>query len=196
METWSRKNSCLVMKLINFEMYENISENMIYHLQNNIPIYENVFRVGSDEYLNLIREARYLYDNSLEFDDDISTIFESTDFGLYGIYEGEEVPLDFPILLEAEYKGREVELNKPVRSSGPKKFKVYVKNPKTGKVKLIHFGDAKNGLSTKIDDPEARKSFMARHRCELKDDKMTAGYWSCRLPHFKNLYKGTYNGFW
>jgi hypothetical protein len=183
-------------KLINFELYDSLSENMIYHIENHIPLYENVFRVGSTEYLELIKEARFLYDNNLEFEDDISSIFESTDLGLYGIYEGEEVPLDFPILLEAEYKGREVELNKPMRSSGPKKFKVYVKNPKTGKVKLIHFGDAKHGLTAKIDDPEARKSFVARHKCELKDDKMTAGYWSCRLPRFKNLYKGTYNGFW
>jgi hypothetical protein len=184
------------MKLLNFELYESLSENMIYHLEKNIPIYENVFRVGSSEYLNLIKEARCLYDNNIEFEDDISSIFETTDLGLFGIYEGEEVPLDFPILMEAEYKGREVELNKPMRSSGPKKFKVYVKNPKTGNVKIIHFGDVKNGLTAKIDNIEARKSFIARHKCELKNDKMSAGYWSCRLPHFKNLYKGTYNGFW
>lgn len=166
-------------------------------MENKIPLYENVFRVGSIEYFNLLKEARILYDNDFLFEDrEIIDIFRTTDIGLFEEYEGEIVPLDFPILLEAEYEGREVELNSPTRSSGPKKFKVYVKNPKTGRVKVIHFGDVKGGLTAKIDNVAARKSFVARHNCELKNDKMTPGYWSCRLPKFKNLYSGTYNGFW
>lgn len=87
-------------------------------------------------------------------------------------------------LEEAEYDGRDVDLNKPMRSSGPTKYQVYVRNPKTDKVIKVNFGDEKGGLSSKINDPEARKSFVARHNCEDKKDKTKAGYWSCRLPRY------------
>ena len=98
---------------------------------------------------------------------------------------------------EAEYKGREVELNHPTRSSGPKKYKVYVKNPKTGNVKVVHFGDVSGGLSAKVSDPKARKSFAARHQCHLKKDKTKAGYWACRLNRYGHLFGGkTYPGYW
>lgn len=90
-------------------------------------------------------------------------------------------------IFESLYKGKKVKLNKPMRSSGPKKYKVYVKNQKTGKVKVVHFGDAKGGLTAKINDPEARKSFVARHRCSEKKQKTQPGYWSCRLPRYSKL---------
>jgi hypothetical protein len=124
-------------------------------------------------------------------------LFLDSDIGRFEIFEGELVPLDLPMLCEeAEYKGKEVQLNKPMRSSGPKKYKVYVKNPKTGKVKVVHFGDVKGGLTSKINDPEARRSFVARHKCSEKKDKTKAGYWSCRLPRFKNLVKTKFTGYW
>ena len=89
---------------------------------------------------------------------------------------------------EAEYKGKKVKLNKPTRQSGGgKKYKVYVKNPKTGRVKKISFGDA--GLKTKSGNKKRAKSFAARHNCEKKNDKMKAGYWACRLPRY-GLVKG------
>lgn len=87
---------------------------------------------------------------------------------------------------EAEYQGQDVELNKPKRG-GSKKYYVYVKNPKTGKVKKISFGDP--GLKTKSGNKNRAKSFAARHNCEQKKDKMTAGYWACRLPRY-GLVKG------
>lgn len=84
-------------------------------------------------------------------------------------------------LEEAEYKGRKVTLNKPIRTSevDGKKFKVYVKDPKTGNVKVVRFGDP--NLSIKRDDPARRKSFRARHGCDKASakDKTTAKYWSC-----------------
>ena len=83
---------------------------------------------------------------------------------------------------EAEYKGKDVDLNKPKRG-GPKKYYVYVKNPKTGNVKKINFGDA-GGLTAKINDPDAVRSFVARHDCKNKNDKTKAGYWACRLPRY------------
>ena len=70
-------------------------------------------------------------------------------------------------------------LNKPVRTpGGPKKFMVHVKNPKTGNVKTVRFGDP--NMKIRKNEPERRKSFRARHNCATAKDKTTARYWSCR----------------
>lgn len=109
-----------------------------------------------------------------------------------------KVFLDFP-LTEAEYKGKKVELNKPKRG-GSKKFYVYVKDPKTKKIKKVSFG-AKGGgqsLAVKIKDSKARSNFAKRHRCSEKNDKTKPSYWSCRLPRYAKLLglKSSYGGFW
>ena len=111
----------------------------------------------------------------------------------FGIYEGVHVPLEQPMVEEAQ-----PELNKPKRSSGKKKYVVYVKNPATGNVKKIEFGDEKGGLTSKINDREAARSFAARHNCDTKTDKLSPGYWACRLPKYaKELgLKGGGNYFW
>ena len=112
----------------------------------------------------------------------------------FGLFEGITVPLEKP-LIEAE----DPEVNSPKRNSGDgKKYVVYVKDPKTGNIKKIQFGDEKGGLSSKINDPAAAKNFASRHNCDLKKDKMTPGYWSCRLPKYaKDLgLKGGGNYFW
>lgn len=188
-----------------FDKFEFISENMKYHIDNNIPILENVFRPGSKSFYDLIKEARVLFDQGkIGFCEVDTEMFEETDLGLFAEYEGVVVPLDLPMenieeLNEAEYKGKNVTLNKPMRSSGPKKYKVYVKNPKTGNVKVVHFGDVKGGLTTKINNPAARRSFIARHKCRRKwkaTDKLSAQYWSCHLPRYKNIFSGTYSGLW
>ena len=79
-------------------------------------------------------------------------------------------------LTEAEYQGKTVKLNDPIRG-GSKKFYVYVKNPK-GNIVKVSFGDT-TGLSIKRDNPARRKSFRARHRCDTAKDKTSARYWSC-----------------
>ena len=86
---------------------------------------------------------------------------------------------------EAEYQGRKVQLGKPKRG-GSKKFYVYVRNPKTKKIKKVAFGAAGGGgnLAVKLKDPKARKAFSDRHNCEQKNDKTKPGYWSCRLPRY------------
>ena len=78
---------------------------------------------------------------------------------------------------EAEYQGREVKLGKPMQGD-VKKFKVYVKNPKTGKVIKVNFGDKE--MRIKKSNPERRKSFRARHNCENPGPRTKARYWSCR----------------
>jgi hypothetical protein len=112
----------------------------------------------------------------------------------FGLYEGQQVPLEQPMIELDE----EQELNKPKRSSGKKKYVVYVKNPKTGNVKKIEFGDEKGGLTSKINDREAARNFASRHNCDTKTDKLSPGYWACRLPKYaKDLgLKGGGNYFW
>ena len=96
---------------------------------------------------------------------------------------------------EAEYKGKKVQLNKPKRG-GSKKFYVYVKNPKTGNVKKVSFGDT--GLSVKFKKPGARASFAARHKCAQKKDKTKPGYWSCNIGRYWKSLGGSSNfsGYW
>ena len=93
-----------------------------------------------------------------------------------------------PVLYqEAEYQGRKVKLGKPTRGDS-KKFKVYVKDPKTGNVKKVNFGhggtSAKRAgektMRIKKDNPAARKSFRARHNCDNPGPKTMARYWSCK----------------
>jgi len=82
------------------------------------------------------------------------------------------------IILEAEYKGKKVELNKPFRTpDGPKKFAVYTKNDK-GSVVIVRFGDP--DMKIKKSNPDRRKSFRARHKCEDPGPKWKARYWSCK----------------
>ena len=110
------------------------------------------------------------------------TLDEDQDFheeyGVLGYSEDEENTF------EAEYQGRKVKLNKPMRGD-VKKFKVYVKDPKTGNVKKVNFGhggSSVKGKAMKIrkNNPKARKSFRARHNCDSPGPKTKARYWSCK----------------
>jgi hypothetical protein len=191
------------MKYINlFNNFKPISENLKYHVDNNLPVLENVFRPGSTSFFEIIKEARELFDNKeVELFGIDKILFETTDLGKFELFEGEMVPLDLPLeyieeINEAEYKGKKVSVGKPMRSSGPKKYKVYVRNPKTKKIKKVSFGDAKGGLSAKVSDPKARRSFAARHQCHLKRDRTKPGYWSCRINRYTNIFGKSYPGFW
>jgi len=297
-----------------------LTEGLRYHLQTKTPLYENIYRPGSQEYFNTVRQARLLMNRGLLTElcfEDMELLFE-TEVGEYGEYNGQKVPLDFPMLMEikmvipspaasweqaskipqviqmgqdkwlelagkaqaagglastlnysnlktlignlpqgtttfpddaevqmptvvkykdgdkvvhklvagadilaslvadgsdpdiwvvdltdeeqqiaeAKYQGKEVALNKPKRG-GPKKFYVYTRNPKTGKIIKVNFGDT-SGLSAKINNPEARRNFAKRHNCATKKDKTKAGYWSCRLPRYAKLLglKSSFGGFW
>lgn len=112
--------------------------------------------------------------------------------GRHGVIYIDNLDKLFEDLKEAEYQGRKVKLNSPKRG-GSKKFYVYVKNPKTGRVKKISWGDT-TGLSVKAKDRGAVRSFVARHKCKQANDKMTARYWSCRTPRYKAL--GVKGGQW
>ena len=178
-----------------------LSEGLKYHMDTKKPLTEHLYRAGSDNYFNLWAEARSLYSRQiLEItnEDDLA-VLEETDLGHFGIVEGKKVPLDFPIeLTEGEINEEaKKKLNKPMRdSSGGKAYKVYVKDPKTKKIKTVRFGSG--GLRAKINDKKARNAFAKRHKCSTKKDKTKAGYWSCRLPRYAKLLglKSNFGGFW
>ena len=294
-----------------------MTENMQYHIDNKKPLTENTFRYGSKAFLDLWAEARYLYSrDAINLSGEDKIIIETTHLGEYGLFEGEMVPLDLPIIKEIDeaisdeikvgdivgntvqgfnfkvlnIKGDKLEveniktgkkfetyidnmylpvmeevdeaisgadkdeifaliskvkqqgklsddaqrmlmqwmshpdaskeaivqvlkqltgtlneakdgqhvLNKPHRGgAGGKKYFVYVRNPKTKKIKKISFGDS-GGLREKINDPKARKAFSARHDCPNKKDKMKASYWSCHLPRYAKALglKSNFSGFW
>lgn len=171
-----------------------------YHIKHGLPISENVYRYSSESFVNLFGEARQLWETKqLQLPQQDVELLETTDIGMWEEYKGKKVPLDLPLVNEAEYQGRDVELNKPKRG-GPKKFYVYVKDPKTGNVKKVNFGAEGGGqsLSVKFREPGARASFAARHKCAQKKDKTTPGYWSCRIPRYWKSLGGNqnYSGYW
>jgi len=147
----------------------------------------NMDKVGLADAMSMVLASHDIENESYEPfpEEDEFNIEEDEDF--------EEVlgPLGFPEdeteLFDAEYQGRKVPLNKPMRGD-VKKFKVYVKDPKTGNVKKVNFGHGgssarKAGQKTmkiRKSNPKARKSFRARHNCANPGPKTKARYWSCR----------------
>ena len=161
-----------------------LSEGLQYHIDKQIPLFETVYRIGSDKHLALIKEARKLYSrNVIDLCEEDEGIIK-THLGEFGVYEGEAVPLDLPMLDEkkkAKKKKKDPPLNKPKRG-GSKAYYVYVRDPKTKRIKKVSFGSG--GLRAKIRNPKARKAFAARHKCSQKTDRTKASYWSCRLPRY------------
>ena len=182
---------------INEDDKEALEEAMIYHLDAGAGVDQNIFRPGSTAFFDLFREARRrfyegTYDpRSLEEYE----LLEDLDIGEFAIYEGQLVPLDYPIeggneehLREAEYKGKKVELNKPIQGS-PKAY-VYVNSGKKNKdgtirVKKVPFGSSMpDAMGDNPTHKKRRKSFGDRHNCADKKDKTAPGYWSCRATKF------------
>ena len=163
-----------------------LSEGLQYHIDKQIPLFETVYRIGSEKHLSLIKEARKMYSRGvIDLCEDDEHLIK-THLGEFDLYEGVSVPLDLPMLeedkvTEAEFKGKDVSLNKPKRG-GSKAYYVYVKDPKTKRVKKVSFGSG--GLRAKIRNSKAKKAFAARHRCATKKDRTSPGYWSCNLPRY------------
>ena len=156
-----------------------------------MPLAKELTSEEADEFAQKLSE--YVFDQGYnDFDIEISTndkldedeeTYEDDDdfFEEYGVlwYNEDDDPID-----EAEYRGRKVKLGKPMQGD-VKKFKVYVKDPKTGNVKKVNFGhggSSVKGKSMKIrkNNPAARRSFRARHNCDNPGPRTKARYWSCR----------------
>ena len=172
-----------------------LSEGLQYHIDKNIPLFETIYRIGSNKHLSLIKEARRLYSRNIISLSEEDEGLIKTHLGEFGVYEGEAVPLDLPMLNEKKKKKKDPPIGKPKRG-GPKAYYVYVRDPKTKRIKKVTFGSG--GLRAKIRNPKARKAFAARHRCSQANDRTTARYWSCRLPRYaKQLGLGAnMNTFW
>jgi hypothetical protein len=181
-----------------------ISEGLFYHIENNLPINESIYRPQSMMFLKLFVEARNLYESKrLQLCEADQYYFDNTDIGTFGEYNGIKVPLDLPLteeflteaLEEADKKKKTPPIGKPKRG-GSKKFYVYVRDK--GKVKKVSFGMAGGGLRAKLNNPKARQAFSNRHNCPQKKDRTKASYWSCRLPRYAKLlgFKTTFSGYW
>jgi hypothetical protein len=164
-----------------------VSEALRYHLDRGISLHENVFRVYSKAFFDLVEEVRDLYDqDKIALTEEDAELVES-DLGETGEYKGRSVRLDAPFAIkerldEAEHGGRKVRIGRPFRTPGEgKKFAVYVKSP-SGRVKKVRFGDPK--LTVKNNNPARAKSFRARHKCSEKKDRTKAGYWACRIGRY------------
>ena len=166
-----------------------VSEGLEYHLKKQIPLSENIFRLYSKSFINLINEVRALYNRGLiDLNLQDKRIVESDLCEKVLLENGQVVYLEVPteneeFISEAEYKGRKVQLGK-IMQGDIKKFKVYVKNDK-GKVVKVNFGfggkSAKGKrMVIKKNNPERRKSFRARHNCDNPGPRWKPRYWACR----------------
>tara|TARA_R110001592_G_scaffold178024_1_gene418583 strand:+ start:103 stop:702 length:600 start_codon:yes stop_codon:yes gene_type:complete len=191
-----------VRKIIENESYNsNISESLKYHINNRITIDKNIFRPGSKEFFKVFKEARRLTKIGKYYPTEEERFYIiETDIGEFGIYNESIVPLDFPILeetiiAEAKYKGKKVKLGKKGASRiGKGRARVYVRDPKTKKIKKVTFGSSMPDAMGKSEKAKKRrKSFGARHNCSDKKDKTKPGYWSCRLT---KLFGRNIPGWW
>ena len=144
-------------------------------------------KVGLAEVMSIVLASHGIKNESYKpFPEADEMTFEDDD-AFYEAFGELGFPEDETELFDAEYRGRKVPLNKPMRGD-VKKFKVYVKDPKTGNVKKVNFGHGgssarKAGQKTmkiRKSNPKARKSFRARHNCANPGPKTKARYWSCR----------------
>lgn len=170
----------------------DISDALRYHIDNGMSLTDNVFRVYSESYFDLVNEVRELYNKGkIDLNEEDRLMVES-DLGKKVKIGKEYIYLDAPyiyeteteedILAEAEHRGKKVNVGKPFRTpGGPKKFAVYVRKPGGG-IKKVTFGDP--GLRVKNANKKAAKSFRARHNCKDKKDRTTAGYWSCNVGRY------------
>ena len=138
-------------------------------------IWKEALEAGVEESL-LEEQLLFELDSLQDLGDDTATLQDGTPVCEACLYDA-LTSINEDILEEAEYHGRKVPLRKPMRGDRLK-FKVYVRNPKTGNVKKIEFGDP--NMRIKKSNPKRRKSFRARHKCSQRKDPLTKSYWSCK----------------
>ena len=136
--------------------------------------------LNEDEYVdNAYSKGDQPIDNPIDDYDELDVEQEDMDdfINFLKVYSTQLEEANCNCVYEAEYQGREVKLGKPSQGD-VKKFKVYVKNPKTGKIIKVNFGQ--KGMVIKKDNPGKRANFRARHNCENPGPRTKARYWSCR----------------
>jgi hypothetical protein len=134
---------------------------------------KNIFKEEVEDYPFDAPENNFLDYDELDVEDDD----EEEVLNFLKSYSSELQEANCNCVYEAEYQGREVKLGKPMQGD-VKKFKVYVKNPKTGSIIKVNFGQ--KGMNIKKNNPDRRASFRARHNCDQPGPRTKARYWSCR----------------
>ncbi len=126
-----------------------VSDALKYHIDNELTLTNNIFRVYSESYFELVNEVRRLWENGKIKLNEEDTLMVESDLGKKIMVKGNLIYLDAPFIMEeededevleeAKHRGKNVKLNKPFRTSGgPKKFAVYVKS-KSGGIKKVSF---------------------------------------------------------
>jgi hypothetical protein len=157
-----------------------VSDSLKYHMDNGLSLTNNVFRVYSESYFDLVNEIRELYnEGKIELNEEDRLMVES-DLGRKVKVGKEYIYLDAPYIYETE---EDILSESKVHrtSEGTKKFAVYVKS-KTGGIKKITFGDS--NLKGINENKKETKSFRVLHKCSQKKDRTTAGYWSCNVGRY------------
>ena len=157
-----------------------VSDSLKYHMDNGLSLTNNVFRVYSESYFDLVNEIRELYnEGKIELNEEDRLMVES-DLGRKVKVGKEYIYLDAPYIYETE---EDILSESKVHrtSGGTKKFAVYVKS-KTGGIKKITFGDS--NLKGINENKKETKSFRVLHKCSQKKDRTTAGYWSCNVGRY------------
>jgi len=181
-----------------FEYFEAGEREQVYILDKNDKRVHVEFGDGTNAFIpsDAISVQEKSLNESYDYDEVAQSEF-GMDYDQLGPGEKEWVrdEIDNMSMNEAEFKGKDVSLNKPKRG-GSKAYYVYVRDPKTKKIKKVSFGSG--GLRAKIKNKKARNAFAARHKCKDKKDRTKAGYWSCNLPRYaKALGLGAnMNTFW
>ena len=142
-------------------------------VQSDGPDHEAAMDAAFDDAMDQIKNADTDVPQESIADDSDEQTFEGEEFYEYYGF----LPWHEDIVDEAEYQGRKVKLGKPMQGD-VKKFKVYVRDPKTKNVKKVNFGDP--NMRIKKSNPARRKSFRARHNCDNPGPRTKARYWSCR----------------
>jgi hypothetical protein len=157
-----------------------VSDSLKYHMDNGLSLTNNVFRVYSESYFDLVNEVRELYnEGKIELNEEDRLMVES-DLGRKVKVGKEYIYLDAPYIYETE---EDILSESKVHrtSGGTKKFAVYVKS-KTGGIKKITFGNS--NLKGINENKKDTKSFRVLHKCSQKKDRTTAGYWSCNVGRY------------
>ena len=178
------------MQLLSFNEHINLSENLSYHIDNNLTLTESIFRIGSDAYLDLINEARRLHaEGKIALNEHDTFIVEKLQTGKQGTYTDRKtgrktkVKLDDPHIRAKNEPTKNLMIVYRPHPEGEK-------DPDTGLVKaqVIGFGEdpgpGKPDVRDKHQEEGRRNSFLARHKCSQEKDQYTSKWWACNMHLF------------
>lgn len=146
----------------------------------NSPTHIAIFD-GPEGEVDVYKTPDGFYFDTGDYDGEASSVEEAAEW----LKRNGFIRLQAGSLNEAKKKKKSQKKDPPIgkpKRGGSKAYYVYVRDPKTKRIKKVSFGSG--GLRAKINNPKARQAFAARHRCSEKNDRTKPSYWSCRLPRY------------